>query len=189
MCRRFFAVFLLAGVLFSSKAGAIGAQSDILGGPYDGASGTFQSVSVINFVVGADTFYNAGYFGQRTNVANVEGGHIWMGHDVFDRTGIAGLPAAPAIPEIDGGGALGALDFHATMVGNVLAGTGLTADGGLSTLGAGIAPLATLWSGAIATSFATDEEHVGSFETSTAAFLVPYRAFFEGTTFVKDGVT
>jgi len=180
---------LLAGLLLPTSARAVEAGSDILGGPYDTETGAFDTTSVINFVVGADTFYNAGYFGQRTNVANVEGGFIWMGHDVFDRSTVTGAPPAPAISEISGADSSGELDYHATMVGNVLAGTGANADGDMTTLGAGMAPLATLWSGAIATSFSTDPDHIGSFETSKAAFLVPYRAFFEGTTVVKDGVT
>lgn len=158
------------------------ASGGILAGSYDG---TFDNVQAVNFVSGAQDFYNAGYFGQRTIIANVEAGHIWGGHEVFDRTGL-GLPASPAIlinatPDSVTAPDLGQYDFHATMVGHVLAGTGLTSDGNLSLLGAGMAPLATLWSGAIATSFNHDADHIGEFEISDESFLLPYRTFFEGS--------
>ncbi|MGH8047608.1 MAG: S8 family serine peptidase, partial [Chthoniobacterales bacterium] len=128
--------------------------------------------------------YNAGYFGRNTIVANVEGGHIWGGHEAFDRTGFL-LPGSPAIsinatsnpvtsPD------LGQLDFHATMVGHVLAGTGSTGDGDLTLVGAGMAPFATLWSGAIATTFDQDPDHTGEFEISDESFLLPYKTFFQG---------
>jgi Subtilase family len=179
----------VAGVLLlaAAPARAVDASSHILAGPYDG---TFDSIEVVNFLGGAGIFYDAGYLGQRTIIANVEAGHVWGGHEVFDRTGLE-APLSPALL-VNGtrdpatAPMLGDLDFHATMVGHVLAGTGLTAEGNFSLLGAGMAPLATLWSGAIATKFSTDEENIGKFETEKAAFLVPYRAFFEGAT-VTDG--
>ena len=162
-------------------ASAPAAQLDILAGDYDG---TFDRVHSVNEIAGAYPFYNAGYFGQNVVIANVEAGHVWGGHEVFDRTGLD-LSATPAVtinadrdpvtaPD------LGDLDFHATMVGHVLAGTGLLDNGDLSLLGAGIAPLATLWSGAIATRFDRTEENLGSFEISPESFRTPYRAFFRG---------
>ncbi len=176
------ALFLTAAFLTQAPSSiAATGQSSILAGSYDG---TFDNVRAVNFVSGAADFYNAGYFGQRTIVANVEAGHIWGGHEVFDRTGL-GLPASPALminatPDPATAPDIGQYDFHATMVGHVLAGTGLTSDGNLSLLGAGMAPLATLWSGAIATSFDHDPDHIGEFEISDESFLVPYQAFFEG---------
>ncbi len=165
-----------------SPAGATEARSNILAGPYDG---TFDAVVSVNELAGAYPFYNSGFFGQNVIIANVEAGHVWGGHEVFDRTGLS-APASPALLLDAGRDALAApdlgdVDFHATMVGHVLAGTGLLPNGDLSLLGAGLAPLATLWSGAIATHFDRTEENIGSFEISEESFRLPYEAFFRGT--------
>jgi len=172
-------------------AAALEAQSDIVAGTYHSATNTISDAQAVNLLVGAGIFYQFGYFGQRALIANVEAGHIWSGHEVFDRTTLnaelgLSLPGSPALlynatrnpttaPE------LGDVDFHATMVGHVLAGTGYVAGGDLSLIGAGMAPYATLWSGAIATTFDHSLENLGSFETSDASFLAPYKAFFEGS--------
>jgi hypothetical protein len=80
------------------------------------------------------------------------------GHEVFNRAG-SGLGPAVA-RQIAAPGNTGQIEFHATMVGHVLAGTGyFPATGTSSALllyGAmGMAPAATIWSGAIATEYAT----------------------------------
>jgi hypothetical protein len=176
---------LAALLLASAPARALTGESDILAAPYDSTTDTFTSaLETINTLVGAGTFYEAGYFGQRTTIANVEAGLVWGGHEVFDRTGLS-EPGSPALSYSDAS-ATDEYDFHATMVGHVLAGTGLQADGSLSALGAGMAPLATLWSGAIATSF--DHTDIGSFEISDASFLTPYQAFFTGALGTKPDV-
>lgn len=192
MPRRFAPVVcLVAACLLPRAASALDARSDLVAGTYNSATNSLDDWQAINLIVGAGVFYDAGYFGQRTLIANVEAGHIWGGHDVFDRTALnadlgLGLPASPALlynatrdpvsaPE------LGDVDFHATMVGHVLAGTGYAGGGDLSLLGAGMAPYATLWSGAIATTFDHSTENIGSFEISDESFLTPYQAFFEGT--------
>lgn len=158
------------------------AGSHVLAGDYDG---TFESVRVVNQLAGAYPFYQAGYFGGNVVVANVEAGHPWRGHEVFDRTGLV-VPTAPVLSvngarDPDTAPDLGDVDFHATMVAHVLAGTGLQPDGNLSLLGAGVAPLATLWSGAIATRFDRTPENLGAFEISDASFRLPYETFFRGT--------
>lgn len=149
------------------------AQDDILAGNYDG---TLASTQVVNYLAGASTLYNDGFYGQRTIIANIEGGYVWGQHEVFDRSGL-GLPNSPELTFSDGS-VTGQYDYHATMVGHVLAGTGYS-NGNLTTLGAGIAPLATLWSGAIATSF--DSANIGSFSTTDASFLTPYKIAFQGS--------
>ncbi len=140
-------------------------------------------VDFVNLSVNADVFYNAGYFGSNTVIANVEAGHVWGGHEVFDRSGL-GLPPVPSVminasSDPTDAPQLGELDFHATMVGHVLAGTGHVGDGWLSAIGIGMAPLADLWSGAIATEFST--EVIGAFSFTTESFLFPYVNFFTGT--------
>jgi len=168
----------------TGPARALEAGSDVVSGVYDSNTGNFSSPEIVNYVVGAQRFYDSGYFGQSVIIANVEAGHIWSGHEVFDRSGF-GLPNSPALsynatsnpvtsPE------LGSVDYHATMVGNVLAGTGDLHNGSLSLLGMGMAPFAALWSGAIATSWDHTPANIGSFEISEESFLAPYKAFFEG---------
>jgi hypothetical protein len=181
---RSFRARLLATTLAIAAAVAGDPARAIISSPYDSSSG-FTAPQVINDLVGANIFYDAGYLGTHVVIANVEAGHVWSGHDVFDRS-FFGLPNAPSVlvnaardpvtaPD------LGDIDYHATMVGNVLAGTADDGAGNLSLFGAGMAPLATLWSGAIATSFDHTPENIGSFEISDESFLTPYRAFFEGS--------
>jgi hypothetical protein len=143
-----------------------------------------------NEVVGAMLFYNEGFYGQRSVIANVEAGYIWNVHEVFDRSQIpAELGVSAAVTHYVADASITPeYDFHATMVGHVLAGTGYTAEnGGQFDYGAadvspfvkaGIAPFAELWSGAIATSFSPED--IGSFSTTTEATLSPYRTFFRG---------
>lgn len=186
--RRLFAV-VLAALTAAAPVRAGGFRNDILAGSYDG---TLDAIETVNFLVGAGIFYSAGYFGQNTVIANVEAGHVWGGHEVFDRTGLL-LPSSPSIlinatPHPTESPELGAIDYHATMVGHVLAGTGSLGNGNLSLLGAGMAPFATLWSGAIATRFEHDEEKIGEFEATKESLLVPYRAFFEGSLGTKPDV-
>ena len=146
-----------------------------LTGPYDPVTGgNFQFV---NELVGGSIFYSSGFLGESTIIGNVEAGFVWGGHEVFNRVG---LPIGPAAP-----GVTGQLDFHATMVGHVLAGTGYvaasgTSSGGYSYLGVGMAPHARLWSGAIATSYATGISEIGSFSSSPASTIPVYRQFFQG---------
>lgn len=161
-------------------APAFGAETHLLGGVQ-------SDPFFINDVVGTEVLWNAGYFGRGVIIANVEAGHPWSDHEVFNRTALnipstparlVNSPASPAEPE------LGEFDFHATMVAHVLIGAKTVVNPDLSlnlTLaGAGMAPLATLWSGAIATHFDKTLENLGSFEISDTSFRTPYVAFYEG---------
>lgn len=191
LARSLAAGVLVPSVWLAASAHALESRSDVLVGTYE--DGSLDPALAINLLVGAGTFYQAGYFGGNTVVANVEAGHIWGGHEVFDRTALSGRPPSPALlfnaardpvtaPD------LGDYDFHATMVGHVLAGTGYVGSGDFSALGAGMVPLTTVWSGAVATRFDRSEENLGAFEISDESFLVPYRAFFEGTLGQKPDV-
>lgn len=142
-----------------------------------------EFVYFVNYAVGAGIFYDAGYFGGNTVIANVEAGHVWGGHEVFDRSGF-GLPPIPSVqlnatPDPESSPQLGELDYHATMVAHVLTGTGDAGDGNLTLHGVGMAPFAGLWSGAIATHFST--ENIGAFTFSQESFLNPYVGFFTGS--------
>ena len=180
---RLAAVAVIAAIPVAAFAQEIASPptGQFLTGPYDPVSGgDFQFV---NELVGGSIFYRNGFLGGSTIIGNIEAGHIWDGHEVFNRVG---LPIGPAIEQqISAPGVTGQLDFHATMVGHVLAGTGYvaasgTSSGGYSYLGVGMAPHARLWSGAIATSYATGISEIGSFSSSPASTIPVYRQFFQG---------
>ena len=99
--------------------------------------------------IGASRFYAAGYTGSRAVVINVDGGYGWTGHDTL--AGTAQLLDARPFYQAGGYGneigTLGSFDSHATMMAHALAGRGTTETQ------RGVAYGATLWSGAIATSF------------------------------------
>ena len=158
-------------------------------------SGTFEDPVFVNSIVGTDLLWSNGYYGKDIVIANVEAGHVWSGHEVFDRSAIntalgITLPATPAVlvnaPATVDAPELGEVDFHATMVGHVLVGastvTNPDSSVSLTLVGAGMAPLATLWSGAIATRFDKTPENAGSFETTEESFRLPYVEFFTGAT-------
>lgn len=141
--------------------------------PY--VNGSFESVTLVNDIVGANIFYNSGFFGSSTVIGNVEGGHIWFGHEVFNRQ-----VAGQGLVTYDNTESVNELDFHATTVGHVLAGSGYvdTNGGQYQFTGMGMAPNATLVSGAIATEFSADS--VGGFSITDASMIQAYHAFFYG---------
>ncbi len=147
--------------------------------------GSAENPVLINYTVGADLLWNSGYLGEGVVIANVEAGHFWAGHDAFQRfdaDGVA-LPAPLYVNADPAGSELGETDYHATMVAHVLAGGGNTAalPGTYTTYDIGMAPRATLWSGAVATSFDKTVENAGSFEITDESFRAPYVAFFTGS--------
>ena len=132
------------------------------------SSATMFNGTYVNNVIGAGTFYNLGFGGSRAIVANIEAGTIWNGHETL--TGrVSRFLADQAIVDT-GTTQLGQFDWHATMVGQALGGTGLY------TYQDGIAPTAQLWSGAIATQWVPNplDDFSGSFEITDASFFYPY---------------
>ena len=132
----------------------------------------------VNTFLGANTFYNAGYTGTTVRVANIEGGHVWNGHETLSHvtTFINGPTNVGALQ-----GNTAATDRHATWVGHTIAGR-VTAGGG--EYQRGIAYGATLWSGSLATSFgSTAGSYNGSFNFTNADFFQPY------VTATKTGVS
>ncbi|MFM8954154.1 MAG: S8 family peptidase [Planctomycetaceae bacterium] len=141
------------------------------------SSATAFNGTYVNSVIGAGTFYSLGFGGSRTIVANIEAGTIWNGHETL--TGrVSQFLADPAIVAT-GTTQLGQFDWHATMVGQALGGTGLY------TYQDGIAPMAQLWSGAIATQWIPSPggDFTGSFDATDASFFYPY------VTAMRMGVT
>lgn len=123
----------------------------------------------VNAFIGANSFYNAGYTGSSAIVANIEAGNAWDGHESmsnltqFLQTGTT---------------ATGEYDRHATWTAQVIAGTEGVASATPATYQRGIAYDATLWSGAIASSWnsAGAGAYSTSFNIDTASnLLTPYR--------------
>ena len=151
-------------------------SGDVYTGPYVG--GSFQSLTFVNDLVGWRDYFNAGYQGASTVIANVESGLVWYGHEAFVRPS----NATTGLTTFTNTNSLNQLDFHATMVGHVLAGSGYVAgtNGAQYTyVGLGMASQAALVSAAVATDFSASS--VGSFSTSYNSVITPYKAFFTGT--------
>lgn len=164
----------------SLVGGASGASREdlrplIISSPYEPGFGLTAPVFVNDFI-GWNFLISAGFTGSSSIVANVEAGHIWAGHEVFSRPDGWNVVLQH---RLTGPGALDEEDYHATAVGHVLAGTGYL-NGSFYYVGLGMAPDARLWSGAIATSYSTDPEQIGSFSITTESMLSVYRSFFQG---------
>jgi hypothetical protein len=155
------------------------AENDFFAAPI--ADGSAQWVVFANERVGWQAFADAGFLGSSTVVANVEAGHIWFGHEVFNR------PASVTNPLItySNSAALNELDYHATMVGHVLAGSGYNGTN-YSNMGLGMVPEATVLSGSVAVAYSTN--NLGSFATTYDSVVTPYRAFFTGEGGVRADV-
>jgi hypothetical protein len=148
---------------------------DIYSGPYMG--GAFQSLTFVNDLVGWRDYFVAGYQGASTVVANVESGLAWYGHEAFVRPS----NATTGLTTFTNTNSLNELDFHATMVGHVLAGSGYvagTSPAQYSFVGLGMASQAALISAGVATNFSAS--NVGGFSTSYDSVITPYKAFFTG---------
>lgn len=134
----------------------------------------------VNSVVGWDLFYNSGFLGASTVIGNVEAGHIWTGHEAFDR--FPGVTNSVSNFNNTAAGATNEIDYHATAVGHVLTGSGHlpTVNGeSYSLVGVGMAPEAAVVSGAIATEFSSTV--FGSFSISQESAVNVYKAFFQGS--------
>lgn len=139
---------------------------------YDSETGDF---TYINDALGTGGFYSNGFLGQNTIVANVEGGHIWFDHEAFNRP----PDATSTFFTFENPEALNELDYHATMVGHVLAGSGYVANSNPAQfyyVGIGMVPYASVWSGSIATEYSPSS--LGSFDITPASTLATYKAFF-----------
>jgi hypothetical protein len=91
----------------------------------------------INDLLGAGAFYSQGYTGTNAVIANIEGGHIWSGHETLQH--VLQIPNHPA--------SLNEFDRHATWIGMILGGRRGGANPGAYQ--DGLAPDAQLYSGAM----------------------------------------
>jgi len=130
--------------------------------------------TIINTLVGADRFYDAGYFGTNAMIANVEAGYVWNGQETLGNVTsyISNAPIDQTTPQYD---------YHATMVGFTLVGLGPPAPGGgYYYYQFGMAPGAFLSSVAIATDWVGTS---GQFDISSSTLVYGY------TTVMQTGVT
>jgi len=147
------------------------------GGHWSTPPAPASSLNINNFL-GANRFYGAGYDGSNSVAGNVEAGHIWAGHETLGHLALT-QHLNPLDP--NAGAQTGDVDRHATWVGMHIGGRL-----GGQTQGAwqeGIAYNATLWSGAIATTWnpkaPPPPRYSLSFNFTNKAFLDPYVAFFQ----------
>ena len=131
---------------------------------------TFTGTNVAP-IIGADTFYTAGFNGTNSITTNVEAGHIWQGHETLGHVGTrinaAGVPSAPFGSP--------AFDRHATWVGMMIGGR--LAPAGPAIYQTGVAANTDLRSGAVATSWGSSA-YALSFGASVASLAFPYQSSF-----------
>lgn len=162
----------LAWLLFALSARAeTMATNDFYAAPIVG--GSAQWVTFVNDLLGWRPYAEAGFLGSSTVVGNVEAGLIWSGHEVFRRP----PSSTNGFVSFSNAYALNQLDYHATMVGHVLAGTGFNG-ASYDFLGLGMAPDAAVLSGSVATWFSPDS--LGVFSNTYQSVVTPYRAFMTG---------
>ncbi len=148
----------------------------------DFQNGQLYNATFVNSVVGWDLFFQSGFLGGSTVIANVEAGQVWSGHEVFVRP--PGEPQGFFTYTNPAANSLNQLDDHATTVGHVLVGSGYLGktDAGFnsySTFGLGMAPAARLISAGIAVEFSATIP--GSFSTTEASVITAYKSMFQGT--------
>lgn len=133
----------------------------------------FNGVNV-NGLIGAEDFYARGYWGSTAVIANIEAGLVWNGHETLTHVDTYfGDPSTMTSGR--------QYDWHATMVGQVLNGRGILYGASMDNFDFaslyGVAPNATLWSGAISTGWdvTPGEEYGGSFNTTDQSLVYAYR--------------
>jgi Subtilase family/PEP-CTERM motif len=164
--------FSLAGIHRGALALALAWV--VLGQPAHALVGSQSGPSIyegtdINAWLGAGRFYGAGYTGTRAVVGAIDGGHVWSGHETLGQVNtFIDARSVLSQPGFGGAGVLGDVDRHATWVGAMLVGRGASA------YQAGIAPGATLWSGAIANHWVGTPYTTDFFWTNGNALTEPY---------------
>ncbi|MFA6286085.1 MAG: S8 family serine peptidase [Opitutaceae bacterium] len=145
----------------------------VLVGVYDLETNSFSTLLTLNDLVGATGLYNQGVLGANAVVANIEAGFVGTTNLPLGKRLILHLPTSTD--------ATTQVDQHATMTGHVLVGCGSFDPPNVNTYYTwelGIAPLATFYTGAIATTIDGD----GSFSMSNTSFFTPYYHAMKGWT-------
>lgn len=138
----------------------------------------------INDFLGATRYYGSGYNGSRATLVNIEGGHIWNGHETLNHVSryISGAGVIPA-PSPPFAANTPNFNRHTTWVGQTLGGRSAFAPGTVGdAVQSGIASGATLWSGSIATAFGTGTTFSSSFNSTVPVYTAALRTGFAGVT-------
>ena len=151
------AVVVISGIVGMARpANAVVSSNGGPNPPYTGVN--------INELIGADTFYDLGYTGSRAVVSNIEGWHIWNGHETLGH--VTTYVDDPGTPPPNGD-----FDRHPTFVGSIIGGRpGGVAQGEWQR---GIAYGAELWSGSVATA-PVGTPFTLNFAFSAASIQTPY---------------
>lgn len=176
----------LLGILVFGTAAKAEPSSHIIRGEFD-VNNQLVDYDFVNSVVGWNDFFLSGFRGGTSSIGILEAGQAWFGHEVFVRP--PGLPAAPPTFTTwtnTAPSSANEIDYHATTVAHVLAGSGdLPASVANYTVGdlarLGMAPQARVVSGGIATAFSSDPDNFGEFTVSTESVVAGYKEFFRGT--------
>lgn len=125
----------------------------------------------INLLLGANAFYDRGYNGSRAVIGNIEGGHVWNGHESLQHVTVF-IHAPGEGPQS------GETDRHATWVAQAIGGRAFASDAPGSweeTVRRGIADGAQIWSGAMGTRWVDGGGgYAGTFQVSLNSYRVPY---------------
>ena len=145
---------------------------------YGGSQANFFAGTYINSLVGATTFYNAGYTGSRATLANIEGGFAAKDNITTSKTSTY----------FAGSGALAygatSVQDHASWVSSMMAGYATGYGPQYQNSLTGIAYGAKLWSGNVASAFGSG----GSFSAPTNAIWNSYnQALSIGVTQASTG--
>lgn len=111
----------------------------------------------MNVYLGASEFYAAGFTGSRSIMANIEGEHLWNGHETLGHVSVF----------VNGPGALGVIGNHPTGVAFIMGGRPTTPTNEVQR---GLAYGATLWSGALATTVNYDATFASLFQPYVTVF-------------------
>ncbi len=165
---------VLSVTLLCAVSSAPGGSGDYFGlGQSNQTMSSFPSEPngiVINDLLGADRFYNAGITGQSAIAANVEPGHIWPGHETLGH-----VTAFSHHAQAYGSTTADLYDRHATWVGMIIGGRkGGTAQGDFQT---GISPGVDLRSGAFNTAW-IGSAYTMSVNYNWNTFTTPFNTYF-----------
>lgn len=171
-------VWLLA---LSAAAGLTAPAAAIISAGTTGQNGLW-----LNDFLGATRYYNAGYTGANAVLANIEGGHVWNGHETLTHVNTyingAGVPNAPVPPFAAN---TPNYHYHSTWVGQAIAGRRLNTDApnsGGDIVRSGIARDGTLWSGSVATAFGANGSFSSSFNSTVPVYTFMLRTGINGIT-------
>ena len=150
-------VFLCASVAFASATNL--AEKFVMSFVIENED--IANADVVNSIIGANSFYESGVYGQGVKVAVMESGSIWSEHTFFENA-ILGEEYTPDDIE-------NSISVHKTACAGIIGGLGPEVDGNYYSVSFGIAPQVEICSG-----ITGDGTYVYA-----SAFYKSYKHFFE----------